>query len=120
MKKLNIAPIALTTSLGTNLLNGAITSLSGPIGFTMPAPRLIVTKMQFVNTTGAAITVSLFKGATGAHAAGSEVFGSGLSIPANQVYTDYGEMPLDAADFLTGGASATGVTLRIEADLDFV
>lgn len=118
MKLLNIPPIALTTSLGTNLLNCAVTSLAGPVGFTMPAPWLRVSKMQFVNTTGAPITVSLFKGATGVHTAGTEVFGSGLSIPANSAYSDYGDMRLDAADFLTGGASATGVTLRIEAEVD--
>jgi hypothetical protein len=118
MRLIDFAPVALTTSLGTNLLNPAITSLSGPVGFTMPPPWLRITKLQFVNTTASPITVSLFKGATGVHAAGTEVYGSGLSIAANSTYNDYGDMPLAAADFLTGGASATGVTLRIEAEVD--
>lgn len=118
MRLIDFPPIALTTSLGTNLLNPAVTSLSGPVGFTMPPPWLRVTKLSFVNTTGAAITISLFKGATGAHAAGTEVFGSALSIAANSVYNDYGDFKLEATDFLTGGASATGVTLRIEAEVD--
>lgn len=116
-KLLNIPPIALTNTAGTNLLNCAITSLSGPVGMTATQPTLRVTKLSFTNTTTAAVAVSLFKGATGAHAAGTEVFGSALSIPANSTYNDYGDFRLDSGDFLTG--SGLGVTLRIEAEADF-
>lgn len=118
MKRLNIPPIALTTSPGTNLLNVPSTAGLSPVGFTMPAAVLNVTKVQFVNTTGGPILVSLFKGASGAHAAGTEVYGSSLSIAANSTWSDYGDLRLDVADFLTGGANATGVTLRLEVEID--
>lgn len=115
MKKLNIPPVALTGSIA-NLLNVPATTGLSPVGFTMPSAHLIVTKAEFVNTTGAAVLVSFFKGATGASAAGTEVYGSGLSIPANGVAADYGDLRLDAADFLTG--KGLGVTVRFEVEID--
>jgi hypothetical protein len=115
MKKLNIPPIALTGTVA-NLLNiPSLTALT-PVGFTMPAAHLIVTKAEFVNTTGAPVLVSFFKGLTGASLAGTEVYGSGLSIPANGVIPDYGDLRLDAADFLTG--KGLGVTVRFEVEID--
>ena len=117
MKKLNIVPVALTTS-AQNLLNVPSASGLTPVGFTMPQPHLIVTKLQLVNTTGAPITVSLFKGANAAHAAGTEVYGSALSIAANATFSDYGDLRLDSTDFLTALASATGVTARVEVEID--
>lgn len=115
MKKLNVLPIALTGSVA-NLLNVPATTGLSPVGFTMPSAHLIVTKIEFVNTTGAPVLVSMWKGATGASAAGTEVLGSGLSIPANGVIADYGDMRLDAADFLTG--KGLGVTVRLEVEID--
>lgn len=116
-KLLNISPIALTATAGANILNCAITSLSGPVGMTWTQPYIRVTKLSLINTTNAAVAVQLFKGATGAHAAGTEVFGSALSVPANSTYNDFGDFRLDSGDFLTG--SGLGVTLRIEAEADF-
>ena len=115
MKKLNVPPIALTGSIA-NLINvPALTGLT-PVGFTMPAAHLIVTKAEFVNTTAAPVAVSFFKGATGGSAAGTEVYASALSIPANGVVADYGDLRLDAADFLTG--KGLGVTVRFEIEID--
>ena len=115
MKKLNIPPIALTGTVA-NLLNVPVTTSLTPVGFTMPAAHLIVTKAEFVNTTSSPVLVSFFKGATGASAAGTELYGSGLSIPANGVIADYGDLRLDAADFLTG--KGLGVTVRFEVEID--
>jgi hypothetical protein len=118
-KVINIPPIALTTTLTTNLLNCAITSLSGPVGMTASQLFLLITKARVVNKTASPQTCSFWKGATGANAAGTEVWAQGLSIPANQfVDVHYGEMRMDAADFLVGGANAnTALTLEIEAEV---
>jgi len=119
MKELNVQPIALTSSIA-NLLNPNVTSLSGPVGFTMSQPFLIVTKARVVNKDAAIHTCTFYKGATGASAAGTEIWGNLLSVPA-QGFLDvhYGRMRLDAADFLTGKADAnTVLTLELEVEID--
>ena len=71
--------------------------------------------MRIVNKTAGAVTFSLWKGATGANAAGTEVIGTGYSVAANAAYDWYGMMRFDAADFLVGGASA-GTSLSIQGE----
>jgi hypothetical protein len=117
-KALNIEPIALTNSVA-NLLNCNVTSLSGPVGFTMSQPYLLVTHARAINRDSSPHTVSFWKGGTGASAAGTECWGNGVNVPANS-YVDlfYGEMRFDAADFLTGEASVSSeITLQIEAEI---
>jgi hypothetical protein len=116
-KLLNIAPIALTATAGTNLLNCAISSLSGPVGITLTQPYMRITKVAYINTTNAAVSVSLFKGSSAAHAAGTEILASGLSIPPNSTVNDFGDLRLDSTDFLTG--SGLGVTLKLDGEIDF-
>jgi hypothetical protein len=114
----NFGPMALTTTLSTNILNCGVTSLAGPIGFTMAQPYLILRHIRIVNKTVSAATVSLWKGATGGNAAGTEIIGSGLSIPANSFFDWYGLMRFDAADFLVGGAgTATALTIQGEGEI---
>jgi hypothetical protein len=118
-KVLNIQPIQLGTSVA-NLLNCNVTSLSGPVGFTMTQPYLLVTRARVINTDSVPRTCSFFKGATAGSAAGTEVFGSAQSIPATSyvdLYVGDGTR-LDAADFLTGNASvASKLTLELEAEI---
>lgn len=117
-KLLNIEPVALTTS-AANILNGALGSLSGPIGFTMTQPYLLVTHVRAMNKTGAPVTVTLYKGGTGGSTAGTECMFSATSVPAND-FVDYDGpgQRFDAADFLTGVAGAnTAITLTIEAEI---
>jgi hypothetical protein len=84
----------------------------------MTQPYLLLKHIRIVNTTGSAITVSLFIGATGANAAGTEFLGSALSIAANSAYDWYGTgLRLDSTNFLTGGASASGCTLEAEGEI---
>ena len=74
--------------------------------------------IRIVNKTAGAVTFSLWIGATGANAAGTEFIGIGLSIAANQPYDWYGKARLDAADFLVGGASAaTSLSITIEGEV---
>ena len=120
-KLVSIGPVALTATLTTNILNTAVTSLAGPVGITVTQPYLIVRHIRIVNKTAGAVTFSLWKGATGANAAGTEVVGTGQSVAANSAYDWYGMMRFDAADFLVGGASAaTSLTLQAEGEIGLV
>lgn len=117
-KLFNFGPVALTTTLTTNILNPNITSVAGPVGFTMTQPYIILRHVRIVNKTASAATFSLWKGATGANTAGTEVIGIGLSVPANSSYDWYGQMRFDAADFLVGGSgTATALTLQGEGEI---
>jgi hypothetical protein len=112
-------PVALTTS-AADLLNPTITSWAGPVGI-LPALAglyLTVRHIRIVNKTAGAVTFSLYLGATGASAAGTEVVGTALSVAANTAYDWYGSMLLVAANFLTGLASAnTSLTIEGEGTL---
>ncbi len=120
-KIFNFGPVAMSATLTTNILNSAITSLAGPVGFTATQPCIILRHIRIVNKTAGAVTFSLWKGANGANAAGTEVIGIGKSIPANDVYDWYGMMRFDAADFLVGGASAEmSLSIQGEGEIGFV
>ncbi len=117
-KKINIAPIALSATLTTNLLNPPTVTggVNAPAGST--ATYYLIRKIRIVNKTAGAVTFSLYKGATGANAAGTEVFGTLSSVPANS-YVEYnGELRMDTADFLVGGASAgTSLVMQVEGEI---
>jgi hypothetical protein len=81
--------------------------------------RIIVRHIRIVNKTAGAVTFSLYIGATGGSAAGTEFMGTAVSVPANSYVDWYGAVPLFIADFLTGLASAaTSLTIEGEGDLD--
>jgi hypothetical protein len=120
-KIIRFGPVAMSATLTTNILNPAVTSLAGPVGFTMTQPYLVIRHIRIVNKTAGAVTFSLWLGATGANTAGTEVIGTGLSVAANSSYDWYGQMRLDAADFLVGGASAgTSLTISGEGEIGLV
>lgn len=114
-KQIRIGPVALSATLTTNVLNPALTSLAGPIGFVVTQLYLLMRHVRIVNKTGVAATFSFWLGATGANAAGTEVIGTAISVAANSAYDWYGSMRLDAADFLVGG-SGTAAALTFEAE----
>lgn len=113
-KKLNIPPIAVTGSV-SNLLNCNVTSLAGPVGFTMNQPYLLVKHIRAINPTSGAVTLTLYKGATGASTSGTQFAFPGISIPGNSYLDFYTEARFDAADFLTGIGS--GIVLNIAAEI---
>lgn len=118
---LNIEPIALQATV-QNLLNGAIASLSGPVGFSASQPFITITHMRIINTTNAPVVVSLYKGASAAAAAGSEFAWNVYSLSGNGSgnvnYDDWnGAARFDSTDFLTG--LGLGVTLNIDAEITF-
>lgn len=117
-KIINIGPVALSATLTTNILNPNITSVAGPVGFTMSQPYIILRHIRILNKTAGAVTFSLWKGATGANTAGTEVIGTAYSVAANSAFDWYGIMRFDAADFLVGGASAgTSLTFYAEGEI---
>lgn len=114
LKLLNIQPILLTTTITTNLLNCNVTSLAGPIGFTMTQPYLIIRRLTITNRTSTAATFTIYKGASATNAAGTELY-LAVSVPANSQFVDPRGLRLDSGDFLVGG-SATASALILTLD----
>lgn len=112
-KTFRFGPVALTNTLTTNILNPP-TATGGTNGGSS-SMYIVLKHIRIVNKTAGAVTFSLWLGATGANAAGTEVIGIGYSIAANAAFDWYGLMRLDAADFLVGGASAA-TSLSIEGE----
>lgn len=103
--KRTVGPIALSNTLTTNVYNNGSALIYDNIKH-----------VHVANKTGAAATFSLWIGATGANAAGTEWFNA-VSVPANGVYDWYGNLKLLTADFLVGGASAAAtLTITIEGE----
>jgi hypothetical protein len=116
-KVIRIGPIALTATLTTNILNPP--AVSGGVGHTgNTATYIILRHVRIYNKGAAAVTFSLWLGATGGNVAGTEVIGSAMSIAAKGYHDWYGYLRLDAADFLVGGASAaTSLTFQAEGEI---
>jgi hypothetical protein len=115
-KKFKFGPVALTTTMTTNILNPPATS--GGTGAGAPTIRIILKHIAIVNKTASPATFSLWLGATGVNAAGTEVIGTGKVVAANDTYHWYGELPVDVADFLVGGAgTATALTIQGEGEI---
>jgi hypothetical protein len=80
--------------------------------------KIILTHIRIVNKTAGAVTFSLWIGATGGNAAGTEFMGTGYSVPANSAVDWYGRLPLISTDFLVGGASAaTSLSIQAEGEI---
>ena len=113
-KSFRFGPVAMANS-ATNILNpgtttGGVASTAAPYD----KLRILLRHIRIVNKTAGAVTFSLYIGATGASAAGTEFMGTATSIPANS-YVDFypANVPLDTTDFLVGLASAA-TSLTIE------
>jgi len=122
-KIFNFGPVALTATLTTNILNTAPTSLAGTTGFTLTQPYVLIRHIRITNKTAGAVSFSLWKGATGGNAAGTEFIGTGQSIAANSSYDYFSTsgVRFDSTDFLVGGASAaTSLTIQGEGEIGFI
>lgn len=92
-------PVILTTTLTTNVYNPPATE----------EVRLI----HVVNKTTNPATFSLWVGATGANAAGTELFNK-QQVAANSVFDWPYPVKLGTADFIVGGSdTATALTIVI-------
>lgn len=104
-KAFRFGPLALTTTLTTNILNPA--TATGGVNGGASAQYIILKHIRIVNKTGSAATFSLWLGATGANTAGTEAIGQAYSVAANSAFDWYGALRIDSADFLVGGAGTT-------------
>lgn len=116
-KVIRFGPAALSNS-AADILNCKVTSMAGPTGITIAQPYLIIRHIRIVNKTAGAVTFSLYIGATGGSAAGTEFIGTALSVAANQAFDWYGAVRLDNGDYLSGNASAlTSLTIEGEGEV---
>lgn len=114
-KNISFGPFALPNA-ATNILTPP--AASGGVNIANSAQYALVKWMDIVNKTGGAITVTFYLGGTGGSAAGTEVIGVALSIPANQTYRWNGPLRIDSGQFLTGLASAnTSIVLSGELEM---
>lgn len=115
-KTFRFGPIALTTTLTTNILNPA--TAAGGVNAGSSSQYLIIRHVRISNKTGSAATFTLYLGATGANTAGTEFIGTGISVAANSAYDWYGAVRFDAADFMVGGAgTTTALTIQGEGEV---
>jgi hypothetical protein len=93
-------PVAMSATLTTNIYNNTSALLYD-----------VITHIHVANKTAGAVTFSLWLGATGANAAGTELF-SAQNVGANSTFDYYGRLKMVSTDFLVGGASAaTSLTI---------
>jgi hypothetical protein len=86
--------------------------------YTPPASTLytVIYHIHIANVTGGAVNFTLYKGATGGSAAGTELFKQ-KNVAANDVYDWYCTEKFKSTDFLTGLASAANsLTITVEAE----
>lgn len=112
-KIFRVGPVALSTTLTTNILNPP--TATGGVGAGSSSNYIVLRHIRILNKTGTAATFSLYLGATGGNVAGTEVIGTATSVAANSYFDWYGVLRLDAADFLVGGA---GTTLALVLDAE--
>ena len=96
--KLLFGPLALTTTLTTNVYQGA-----GGSALIYD----VLTHVEIVNKTAGIVTFSLWLGATGANAAGTEIIGQGYAVAANSSYHWYGRKKIVSTQFIVGGSNTT-------------
>jgi hypothetical protein len=117
-KIIRIGPVALTTTLTTNILNPQTLTGGVTTGTSNTACYIVLRHIRISNKTGSAATFTLYIGATGANTAGTEFMGTAQSVAANSYIDWYGMVRLDAADYLVGGAgTATALTLEGEGEI---
>lgn len=115
-KTFRVGPLALTTTLTTNVLNPA--AASGGVNGGSSGQYIILRHIRIVNKTANSATFTLYLGATGANAAGTEVVGFGTPVAGNSFFDWYGVLRLDTTDFLVGGSNtATALTFQAEGEV---
>jgi hypothetical protein len=102
-------PVALSSTLTTNIYNNTSALVTS-----------VVRHIHIANKTSSAATYTIYLGATGANAAGTELYFA-VSLAANSVHDHYCSLFMASTDFLVGGAgTATALTITIEGELNAV
>lgn len=103
--KRTVGPVALTTTLTTNVYNQGSALIYD-----------VIKHIHVTNKTASAATFSLWLGATGGNAAGTELFNA-QSVPANTSFDYYCNLKMTSTDFLVGGAgTTTALTITVEGE----
>lgn len=90
--------------------------------YTPPASTIftVIRHIHIANVTAGAVTFTLYIGATGGSAGGTEI-AKGVSVAANSVWDYYGALKMISTDFLSGLASAgSSLTITIEGEQNVV
>lgn len=110
--------VALSSTLTTNILNPGTTT--GGVGSPTSNLYIIIKHIRVVNKhASTAATFSLYLGATGANAAGTEVMGFGRAVAVGG-YDEWfpQNLRLETTDFLVGGSNtATALTITIIGEI---
>ena len=115
-KSFSPAPIALTTTLTTNILNPP--TATGGVNGGSSAQYIIARHIRLVNKTTAGATASFWLGASNSNVAGTEVLWQGTTVGANSYLDWYGMKRIDSTQFLVGGANtASALSLEIEGEI---
>ncbi len=102
-------PVALSSTITTNIYNNTSALVTST-----------VKHIHIANKTSSAATYTIYLGATGANAAGTELFFQ-VSLAANSYHDHYCTLFLASTDFLVGGSgTATALTITIEGELNAV
>ena len=105
--KRTFGPLALTTTLTTNVYAGA-----GGSALVYDVIRHIHVTNKTVNSA----KFTLYLGASGANAAGTELF-KDQTVAANSSFDYYSALKMTSTDFLVGGAdTATALTIMAEGE----
>jgi hypothetical protein len=126
-KQVRFGPVALSTTTTTNVLNPPTLTGGVVAGTTNTNTYFLIKHARIYNRTTGALQAALWAGATGANAVGTETIApgiasagaltNGVSVPANSWVEWFGNLRLDVADFLVGGASAAGLSLEGEGEI---
>ena len=106
---------------------GTLKRISGPAYIAASATNIytpeastiytVIRHIHIANVTTGAITFTLYVGATGGSAAGTELFKL-VSVAANSSYDYYCTLKMLSTDFLSGLASAgSSLTITVEGEL---
>ena len=98
-KTFNAGPLYLTAS-AANLINPA--TATGGVNAGSSAQIIELQGISIVNTDTVAHTFTLYKGATGGSAGGTEIIGKNISVAAGTTFEWRGRIILTSSDFLTG------------------
>jgi hypothetical protein len=118
---------AYISNVAANLINSAQATVTAGVGINAAAgataaytqPYVIIKHIHIANNTAGAVTFSLFVGATGGSAAGTELY-KDVSIAAKGYFDQYLTLRLDSTQFLTGLASAaTSLIFQAEGEVGF-
>lgn len=107
-KKRLAGPVALTTALTTTVYNQGSALIT-----------TLIKEISVTNKSGSASVCSLWLGAAGVNAAGTEVLKQ--AIPANTTLPFFFELPMSSTEFLVGGADAnTALTVIVMGEQSVV